>query len=105
MAAFSEYTRLIAGVERMVADNRDTRKVDVVINVYGKPYNTAATLYSLLKHSGQWIDKIYFITEKRQPNNSGFDFITEAIGNRIVAYTPPLWLWVRPFRSKLLFRF
>jgi hypothetical protein len=76
----------------------------VVINVYGKPFNTAATLYSLLKHSGQWIDKIYFITERKQPANSNFDFITAALGDRAIIYTPPLWLWVRPFRHKFLFR-
>jgi hypothetical protein len=78
---------------------------DVVINIYGKPWNTAATLYSLLKHSGQWIDKIYFITERKQPHKSDFGFIKQALGNRIVSYTPGMWLWVRPFRNKLVFSF
>ena len=77
--------------------------VDVVINIYGKPWNTAVTLFSLLKNSGQWIDKIYFITERKQPHDSNFDFITLALGNKIVPYTPGLWLWVRPFRNKLVF--
>lgn len=78
---------------------------DVVINIYGKPWNTAATLYSLLKHSGQWIDKIYFIVERKQPNNSNFDFIKNAFGDRIIFYTPDIWLWVRPFRNKIVYRF
>lgn len=39
-------------------------KVDVVINAYGKPYQTLCTLKSLLEHSGQHIDVIYYIIEK-----------------------------------------
>lgn len=76
----------------------------MVINIYGKPYNTAVTLYSLLLHSGRWIDKIYFIKERKQPHNSEFGFIEAALGEKLVAYTPPLWLWVRPFHNKWLFR-
>jgi hypothetical protein len=81
-----------------------TPLVDVVINIYGKPWNTAVTLYTLLKNSGKWIDNIYFITERKQPHNSNFDFIKSALGNKIKSYTPGLWLWVRPFRNKFIFR-
>ena len=97
----SAFARLI---ESVAANGHVPGRVDVVINTYGKPYNTAATLYSLLKHSGQWIDKVYFITEKKQPDDSDFGFITKGLGSKVVTYTPPLWLWVRPFRHKLLFR-
>ena len=41
--------------------------VDVAINVYGKPYQTLATLKTLMLHSGKHIDKIYFIQESKQP--------------------------------------
>lgn len=78
--------------------------VDVAINVYGKPYNTVATLYSLLKHSGQWIDKIYFITERKQPYNCSLELVREAFGNRLTCFTPGLWLWVRPFHTRWLYR-
>jgi hypothetical protein len=37
--------------------------VDVIINVYGKPWQTICTLKSLIKHSGNHIDKIYLIEE------------------------------------------
>lgn len=47
----------------MNAQNKD--KVDVIINVYGKPWQTLCTLKSLMKYSGKYIDKIYFIEEKR----------------------------------------
>ncbi len=36
-------------------------KVDVVINVYGKPWQTLCTLKSLMFHSGKHIDKIFLI--------------------------------------------
>jgi hypothetical protein len=36
-------------------------KVDVVIHVYGKPWQTLCTLKSLMKHSGKHIDKIFFV--------------------------------------------
>lgn len=99
------YDKLIADVERKIATRTADKKVDVVVNIYGKPYNTAVTLYTLLLHSGQWIDKIYFIQERKQPHNSNFDFIKAAFGKRIVSYTPGLWLWVRPFRTKWVFKF
>ncbi len=41
-------------------------KVDCVINVCQKPFQTALTLYSLLKHSSQHIDRIFFIEENVQ---------------------------------------
>ena len=42
-------------------------KVDVVIHVYGKPWQTLCTLKSLMKHSGKHIDKIFFVKEPNQP--------------------------------------
>jgi hypothetical protein len=43
------------------------QKVDVCINYYGKPYQTAVTLLSLWKHSSRHIDKVFVIIEKVQP--------------------------------------
>lgn len=60
------------------------KKVDVIINVYGKPWQTLCTLKSLLKHSGQHIDKIFFIKEKEQPYNENIDWLTEYFNNIIV---------------------
>jgi hypothetical protein len=42
--------------------------VDVAINVYGKPYQTLATLKTLMLHSGRHIDRIFFIQERKQPS-------------------------------------
>lgn len=68
-------------------------KVDVAINVYGKPFQTAVALLSLLKHSGQHIGKIFFITEPEQPGNIDFQFIYDLLADRIIVFTPKYWNW------------
>ena len=62
-------------------------KVDIIINVYGKPWQTLSTLKSLMQHSGNHIDKIYFIEESEQPYNDNVDWIKEYFNNLIV-YKP-----------------
>ena len=105
MTELPDYAKLIADTERELQSRESSySKVDVVINVYGKPYNTAVTLYTLLKHSGQHIDKIYFIQERKQPHNADFEFIKAAFGRRMICYTPGMWLWVRPFRTKWVYK-
>ena len=63
------------------------KKVDVVINVYGKPWQTLCTLKSLMRHSSKHIDKIFLIKEKEQPYNEEIDWIYSYFDNLIV-YTP-----------------
>ena len=67
-------------------------KVDVVINVFGKPYQTAVTLFSLLEHSSQHIDKIYFIEEREQPHGDSVNHIIPWFGKRLIYYKPSLYL-------------
>lgn len=78
------------------------KSVDAVVNVYGKPYQTAVTLFSLLKHSGKWIDKIYFVEERKQPEGAEFRFILEALADRIIHYRPKIWLWVNTLKARKL---
>jgi hypothetical protein len=59
-------------------------KVDVCINVFGKPWQTLCTLKSLMKHSGDKIDKIYFIKEKSQPYNESIEWLYDYFNNLIV---------------------
>ena len=59
-------------------------KIDVIINVFGKPWQTLCTLKSLLKHSGQHIDKIYFIKEKVQPYNENIDWVFDYFDNLVI---------------------
>lgn len=62
-------------------------KVDVIINVYGKPYQTLVTLKSLMKHSGEYIDKIYLQEEPNQPEVFDINLILNEFDN-IIHYKP-----------------
>jgi hypothetical protein len=66
-------------------------KVDVVINVYGKPWQTLCTLKSLMKHSSTHIDKIYLIKETSQPYGDSIDWIFSELDNLIV-YEPDSYI-------------
>ncbi|MFN3380260.1 MAG: hypothetical protein ACK41O_12450, partial [Runella zeae] len=46
-----------------------SKKVDVSIAFYGKPYQAIITIKTLMKYSGQHIDKIYISRERLQPHN------------------------------------
>lgn len=67
--------------------------VDVAINVYGKPFQTAAALLSLVRHSGDRIGKIFFIQEAKQPARIDFSFISELLPGRVATFRPKHWLW------------
>lgn len=60
------------------------KKVDVIINVFGKPWQTLCTLKSLLIQSGQHIDKIFLIKEKEQPSGESLDWVFEKFDNLII---------------------
>ncbi|MBK9760132.1 MAG: hypothetical protein IPO90_09215 [Flavobacteriales bacterium] len=80
------------------------KKVDVAINVYGKPAQTAVTLLSLIEHSGQWIDRIWFIEERRQPFDARFDELKNYLGDRLIHYRPWFWLSVRSRSLRLAYK-
>lgn len=50
-------------------------KIDICVSVYGKPWQTLSTLKSLYKHSGQWIDKLYFLEEAQHPFNDEVNWV------------------------------
>jgi hypothetical protein len=74
-----------------------TAQVDVAVSVYGKPYQTAVTIASLLEHSGQHIDKIYFQEEREQPHGDAVSYIPACFNERnVIHYRPKLHLgWWR----------
>ena len=41
--------------------------VDVALQVFGKPCQTALSLLSLLRHCGQWIHRIFLVVENARP--------------------------------------
>jgi hypothetical protein len=70
------------------------KRVDVVINVDGKPWQTLCTLKTLMNHSGNHIDKIFLIKENEQPYNENLDWIFDYFDN-LVAYTPKKYNFIR----------
>jgi hypothetical protein len=73
-------------------------RVDVAINVFGKPYQTAVSLLTLLKHSASHIDKIFFIKEKVQPHGDSVDFVLNLLrGINAVVYEPRFHIGIRAF--------
>jgi hypothetical protein len=73
-------------------------KVDVIINVFGKPYQTLCTLKSLIKESGKHIDKIYLIEELVQPYNADIKSILPYFNN-VIHYVPKRHVFMMPFDS------
>jgi hypothetical protein len=70
------------------------KKVDVIINVYGKPYQTLVTLKSLMAHSSSHVDKIYLIEEANQPHPIDIKMIMNEFDN-IIHYKPHYFNFVK----------
>ncbi|SBV99011.1 conserved hypothetical protein [uncultured delta proteobacterium] len=71
----------------------DLPKIDVLINVFGKPYQTMLALLSLLRHSGQHIGTVYF---QEEPCTAEFERrdhsqILRLLGDRAVQYQAKHW--------------
>lgn len=69
-------------------------KIDVLINVFSKPFQTALSLLSLLRYSEKYIDKIYFHEE---PATSEFEKhshnkILDILKDKVIYYKPKHWL-------------
>jgi hypothetical protein len=79
--------------------------VDVAINAYGKPYQTAVTLLTLIKHSGDWINKIYFVEEAKQPEPANFQFLLDLLSDKIDYFRPDVWLWTNNVKFNFLLKF
>lgn len=81
------------------------KKIDVCINVFGKTYQTIVTLKTLLKYSGQHIDKIYFIEELEQKSDYNFDFIYKNLNySDLIRYIPKYYLWVNGTDKKRIWK-
>lgn len=70
--------------------------VDVSINVYGKPYQTALSLLSLLRFSGEYIGRIYVVMEPQQPEYDPLSSLEwlPYLGDLCEIYTPLHWNWI-----------
>lgn len=69
-------------------------KVDVFINAYGKPFQTALSLISLLKFSGHHIGTIWLTLDRADFSKSlGTQFILDLLPE-IKVYEPSSWRWI-----------
>ncbi|MCH5277227.1 MAG: hypothetical protein J1E80_05260 [Desulfovibrionaceae bacterium] len=70
-----------------------TASVDVCLQVFGKPYQTALTLLSLHKYIGERINKIYYIVEPARPK---FDTVSVHILKDLIPnmeiFFPEIWI-------------
>ncbi len=68
--------------------------MDVAISVYGKPYQTAVTLASLLDVSGEHIDRIVFHEELQQPYGDPAHAVASCFpGRNLQHYRSRHWLY------------
>jgi len=80
-------------------------KIDVAINVFQKPYQTAVTLLSLLRHSGHLIDKIYFTIDAPGTEHI-YDFLFERFSGQYILFVPRFHYWVRSSKyRRVLYRY
>lgn len=62
--------------------------IDVSIHAWSKPWQTLCTLKSLLKHSGQHIDKIYLTVPKGLSPATNIEWIQKYFDNLIMYHAP-----------------
>jgi len=70
------------------------QKVDVIINVYGKPWQTLCALKSLMLHSGEHIDRIWLTEEKFHPYDDAIDEVLTHFDN-IIHFKPNDYYFTR----------
>ena len=78
--------------------------IDVVLNVFAKPYQTALSVLSLLRFCEHYIDRIYFQFE---PAGSRYDAVppyavASWLGERAVISQPEIWLKRDPVETSRL---
>ncbi len=68
-------------------------KVDVVVGAYGKPYETAVSILSILKYSSQHIGKIWFREEPAHPFGDNVEKILKWLpADKIIHHKPIVML-------------
>jgi hypothetical protein len=105
-----------------MSNTTQARPVDVIVNVYGKPYQTAVSIRSLMKFSERHVGKIYVILEKNQPPGFDAELLKGLLtGLPIEFYTPPFFfgwwegrrkgllnqilLWFRSYRNSIRYQY
>lgn len=77
--------------------------VDVALQIFGKPYQTALCLASFMRHMGDLVRTVFFVLEPARP---GFDALeVERLAGFVPRMRPvmtPLWLRVKPLEAERL---
>lgn len=70
-----------------------TYPVDAAMNIFGKPCQTALSILSLLRHSGQHIGTLYALLETHRPkyDDTPMDFL-QLIDDKVQVIMPQHWL-------------
>ncbi|MFQ6539811.1 MULTISPECIES: hypothetical protein [Aphanothece] len=80
----------------MTASASPATMVDACMTVWGKPFQTAATLLSLFSHSSELIDRIYIVVESQQPQGFSISalesLLPDALRRKLVFYQPKYFL-------------
>lgn len=75
----------------------DDKSIDVCMQVFGKPWQTALTLLTLEKHMGTDINNIFFLIEHAQPKNDPSDMtLLDDIVPNIKTILLPQWVGFEP---------
>lgn len=75
-----------------------TERVDVAVNIFAKPFQTALSLLSLLRHSGQHINVIWLQFEPYGSQHDSIStyhiaqYLRELVGERCMVFQPDHWL-------------
>lgn len=78
----------------------DSKKCDVCVNIYGKYYQTLLSLKTLLLHDREYINKIFLVFEKKQPQIFDIDRFVQELGyDNIEIFTPKHYFG---FKSRLV---
>ncbi len=76
---------------------------------------TGVAISSLLDNSGQWIDKIYLIEEKKQPMQADFLYLSRHFKGRVIHVKPKFYMglkhsrkslhWFTPYRQSIRYQY
>ena len=89
---------MTVAVQQFAPQQGDSEKIDVAMNIFAKPYQTALSVLSLLKHSGNHVGNVWLQFE---PYGSQYDIVSpyalvqylgSLIGERCRVFQPDYWL-------------
>ncbi|WP_297147775.1 hypothetical protein [uncultured Desulfovibrio sp.] len=89
---------MTGAVQQLPMQQDGSEKIDVAMNIFAKPYQTALSVLSLLKHSGRHVGNVWLQFE---PYGSQYDIVSpyalvqhlgSLIGERCRVFQPDYWL-------------